>query len=113
MKLVLVGGVRNDEDAERVKSLRSLAAELQISVSANSSFCFHPLRSIDGDCVPCCLYVRIQDNVEFVLNASHETVLSWLSRASIGLSTMVDEHFGINVVEFMVRHSHSSDENGR
>ena len=30
-------------------------------------------------------------------------MLDWLSRASIGLSTMVDEHFGINVVEFMVR----------
>ena len=29
-------------------------------------------------------------------------MLNWLSRASIGLSTMVDEHFGINVVEFMV-----------
>lgn len=30
-------------------------------------------------------------------------MLAWLSKASIGLSTMVDEHFGINVVEFMVR----------
>jgi alpha-1,2-mannosyltransferase len=30
-------------------------------------------------------------------------MLNWLSRASIGLSTMVDEHFGINIVEFMVR----------
>lgn len=29
-------------------------------------------------------------------------MLAWLSKASIGLSTMVDEHFGINVVEFMV-----------
>ena len=41
--------------------------------------------------------------MEFVINASHSEVLGWLSRASIGLSTMVDEHFGINVVEFMVR----------
>jgi len=41
--------------------------------------------------------------VEFVVNASYSTVLDWLSRASIGLSTMVDEHFGINIVEFMVR----------
>ena len=30
-------------------------------------------------------------------------MLAWLSRASIGIHTMVDEHFGINVVEFMVR----------
>lgn len=28
-------------------------------------------------------------------------MLKWLSKASIGLSTMVDEHFGISVVEFM------------
>ena len=44
-----------------------------------------------------------QDHVEFVLNAPFSSVLDWLSRASIGLSTMVDEHFGINVVEFMAR----------
>lgn len=46
---------------------------------------------------------EVQDQVEFVVNASYPQVLNWLSRASIGLSTMVDEHFGINVVEFMVR----------
>jgi alpha-1,2-mannosyltransferase len=43
-----------------------------------------------------------QSQVEFVVNASFPTVLGWLSRASIGLSTMVDEHFGINIIEFMV-----------
>lgn len=36
------------------------------------------------------------------MNASYPLVLDWLSKASVGLSTMVDEHFGINVVEFMV-----------
>jgi len=72
VKLVLIGGARGDEDGARVVSLRSLAGELEIS-----------------------------DNVEFIVNASHEVVLSYLARASIGLSTMVDEHFGINVVEFM------------
>ena len=46
--------------------------------------------------------------MEFVVNASYHTVLAWLSRASIGLSTMVDEHFGINIVEFMVCTSFSS-----
>jgi hypothetical protein len=40
--------------------------------------------------------------VDFIVNASYPLVLDWLSKASIGLSTMVDEHFGINVVEFMV-----------
>lgn len=28
-------------------------------------------------------------------------MLSWLARASVGMNTMVDEHFGINVVEFL------------
>ena len=99
MKLVLIGGARNDEDAARVESLRSLAGELGISVSLTlSCSCFYTLGSIDGDCVP-----FPQENVEFIVNASHEEVLSYLARASIGLSTMVDEHFGINVVEFMVR----------
>ncbi|KAF8993493.1 hypothetical protein BDQ17DRAFT_1546014 [Cyathus striatus] len=72
VQLVLVGGSRNAEDAARVEGLKNLSREL-----------------------------GIQDQVVFVVNASYPTVLSWLSRASIGLSTMVDEHFGINVVEFM------------
>lgn len=40
--------------------------------------------------------------MDFIVNASYPLVLDWLSKASIGLSTMVDEHFGINVVEFMI-----------
>ncbi|KAI8986146.1 mannosyltransferase [Trametes punicea] len=72
VKLVLVGGSRNIQDATRVENLHMLAREL-----------------------------GIKDQVQFVVNASYPEVLNWLSRASIGLSTMVDEHFGINIVEFM------------
>jgi len=72
VKLVLVGGSRNAKDAARVEGLRALAKEL-----------------------------GIEQYVEFVVNASYPLMLNWLSRASIGISTMVDEHFGINVVEFM------------
>lgn len=72
VKLVLVGGSRNTEDAARVDGLKKLALSLGIS----------PF-------------------VEFVINASYPDVLHWLSKGSIGLSTMIDEHFGINVVEFM------------
>ncbi|KAF7798297.1 hypothetical protein EIP86_009517 [Pleurotus ostreatoroseus] len=72
VKLVLIGGSRNAEDAARVDELRALAKEL-----------------------------KIEDQVQFIVNASYSDMLNWLSRASIGLSTMVDEHFGINVVEFM------------
>lgn len=42
-----------------------------------------------------------QKYTQFILNAPYPEVLRWLSQASIGLSTMVDEHFGINIVEFM------------
>ncbi|KAI0931011.1 hypothetical protein AcV7_005038 [Taiwanofungus camphoratus] len=72
VKLVLMGGSRNAEDASRVENLRSLAAGLGIT-----------------------------EHVQFIVNASFTEMLQWLSKASIGLSTMVDEHFGINVVEFM------------
>ncbi|EJC98471.1 glycosyltransferase family 4 protein [Fomitiporia mediterranea MF3/22] len=71
-RLIMIGGCRNADDEARVNGLRALSKELGVS-----------------------------ENVEFVLNAPHPEVLSWLSRASVGLSTMVDEHFGINVVEFM------------
>jgi alpha-1,2-mannosyltransferase len=46
----------------------------------------------------------MQPHVQFVLNARYNPdMLVWLRRASVGLNTMLDEHFGINVVEFMVR----------
>ncbi|VDC07093.1 unnamed protein product [Peniophora sp. CBMAI 1063] len=72
VRFVLIGGVRNDGDAARVECLKALAKELDVS-----------------------------EHVEFLLNASYPDMLAYLRRASIGLSTMVDEHFGINVVEFM------------
>ncbi|KAI0629783.1 mannosyltransferase [Trametes polyzona] len=71
-KLVLVGGSRNVGDATRVETLRLLAQEL-----------------------------GIDSQVQFAVNARFSEMLGWLGRASIGLSTMVDEHFGINIVEFM------------
>jgi alpha-1,2-mannosyltransferase len=37
-----------------------------------------------------------------VVNAPYPRILELLGEASIGVNTMVDEHFGINVVEFMV-----------
>lgn len=72
VRLVLVGGSRNDGDAARVAHLRKMAGEL-----------------------------GIEDRVEFIVNAPFSKVLELLSKASIGLSTMVDEHFGINIVEYM------------
>ncbi|CAE6479872.1 unnamed protein product [Rhizoctonia solani] len=72
VRLVLIGSSRNAADEARVKVLQNLVTELHL----------------DG-------------SVEFIVNASYDVVLSWLAGASIGTNTMVDEHFGINVVEFM------------
>ncbi|KDQ21583.1 glycosyltransferase family 4 protein [Botryobasidium botryosum FD-172 SS1] len=70
--LVMLGSARNEEDTQRVEALQRTAHELGLA-----------------------------KNVKFVLNAPYSELLDWLARSSIGLSTMVDEHFGINVVEFM------------
>ncbi|KAK7720173.1 asparagine-linked glycosylation protein [Botryosphaeria dothidea] len=70
-KLVLIGSVRNPEDATRVYNLRLLAHEL-----------------------------RVKESVEFICDATWPQILSWLRRASIGVNGMWNEHFGIGVVEY-------------
>ncbi|KAI0698166.1 mannosyltransferase [Cytidiella melzeri] len=72
VKLVLLGGSRNADDAARVEQLRSMAKQL-----------------------------HVEEYVHFVVNAEYPEMLDWLSKSSIGLSTMIDEHFGINIVEYM------------
>ncbi|KAF9262849.1 glycosyltransferase family 4 protein [Marasmius fiardii PR-910] len=72
VKLIMIGGSRNEQDASRVSNLRTLAKEL-----------------------------KLEERVEFLVNAPYPKMLAQLSRASIGMNTMVDEHFGINVVEYM------------
>ncbi|XP_072301391.1 GDP-Man:Man(3)GlcNAc(2)-PP-Dol alpha-1,2-mannosyltransferase [Eucyclogobius newberryi] len=72
LKLVLIGGCRNEEDEERVRVLRGLCEELQLGAK-----------------------------VEFKLNVPFEELKKELSRATIGLHTMWNEHFGIGVVECM------------
>ena len=71
-KLILVGSCRNKEDQDRVKSLRQLAFDLEI-----------------------------ESCVEFALNVSFEQLKKNLAKATIGLHTMWNEHFGIGVVECM------------
>lgn len=70
MKLVLIGSCRGNDDDARVTELRKLAKELEI-----------------------------EDSVEFVLDQPYSVLKSWLGRASIGIHTMWNEHFGIGVVE--------------
>jgi alpha-1,2-mannosyltransferase len=70
-KLVLVGSVRDSDDATRVYKLRLLAHELQIK----------------GD-------------VDFVCDAIWPQVLERLRTSSVGVNGMWNEHFGIGVVEY-------------
>jgi len=72
VKLVLLGSCRGEDDRQLVDQLQKLAREL-----------------------------NIQDNVEFVLNQPYFVLKDYLSRASIGIHTMWNEHFGIGVVEMM------------
>ncbi|MCO5568890.1 hypothetical protein L7F22_022592 [Adiantum nelumboides] len=72
LRLVCMGSCRNEADEKRIQDLKQLAKDL-----------------------------KIDDLVSFVVNAPYSTIVENLSQASIGISTMVDEHFGINVVEFM------------
>lgn len=72
LKLVFVGGCRHEEDYARVEELQHLAKKLKVT-----------------------------DRVEFRLNIPFEVLKEELSRASVGLHTMWNEHFGIAVVELM------------
>ncbi|KAJ2907916.1 asparagine-linked glycosylation protein [Coemansia aciculifera] len=73
--LVMIGGARNIEDEARAEELRQLAGRLgverQVVVIVNAPW------SGDGG------------------------VLDWLRSAKVGVHTMRDEHFGINIVEMM------------
>ncbi|XP_056157350.1 GDP-Man:Man(3)GlcNAc(2)-PP-Dol alpha-1,2-mannosyltransferase [Lampris incognitus] len=72
LRLVLIGGCRNQEDEDRVLMLRGLCQELGVA-----------------------------DRVEFKLNVSFDELKRELGSATIGLHTMWNEHFGIGVVECM------------
>ena len=43
----------------------------------------------------------IREHVEFVVNAPFSVLQDWYARASIGIHTMWNEHFGISIVEMM------------
>ena len=72
MKLILIGGCRNREDEERVEWLKEEARKL-----------------------------KVLDQVEFKLNISFSELREIVGKATVGLHTMWNEHFGIGVVELM------------
>lgn len=73
-QLILIGSVRTSPgtpDSSHIYSLRLLAHEL-----------------------------RIRDNTSFICDASFAEIREHLSKASIGVNGMWNEHFGIGVVEY-------------
>ncbi|CAH8501762.1 unnamed protein product [Schistosoma turkestanicum] len=71
-KLLLIGGCRDDKDFALVSELKDHAASL-----------------------------KLEDAVEFHINLPYQELKSYFGRCSINLHTMVDEHFGISIVEGM------------
>lgn len=72
LELHLIGGVRNENDQQILNDLVNYAKQL-----------------------------NVQDYVKFLPNASTEQILEELSKAKIGIHTMIAEHFGITLVEMM------------
>lgn len=72
IKLFIIGSCRNEEDQARADKLQELAKELDV-----------------------------HNHVELKLNFKFEFLLQYLSESAVGLHTMIDEHFGIGVVECM------------
>lgn len=54
----------------------------------------------------------LQDHVEFIVNADFLEVKQLLGGAVGGLHTMLDEHFGISIVEYMAAGQQASFEAG-
>jgi len=73
LRLVLVGGCRNQEDQDRVLMLRGLCQELGVG-----------------------------ERVDFKLNVPFEELKRELRSATIGLHTMWNEHFGIGEASRLV-----------
>lgn len=71
-QLKLVGSCRGPEDKARLEQLQAY-----------------------------CRQLGLQDCVQFCTNVSFEELRSLLAGAVAGLHTMLDEHFGISIVEYM------------
>lgn len=71
-RLILIGSCRNFEDEVRMKDMQDLSK-----------------------------HFALDENVEFKLNVPYSELLSEFQRATIGLHTMWNEHFGISIVECM------------
>jgi alpha-1,2-mannosyltransferase len=92
VRLVVIGGCRNDDDRALLEQLKAVAHVPDgLPTSSGSSSSSGGGSGADG-CV---------NNIEFIANAPFPVMLEHMSRASVGLHTMWNEHFGISVVEMM------------
>ncbi|KAL3837760.1 hypothetical protein ACJIZ3_022351 [Penstemon smallii] len=71
-KLQFVGSCRNEADEKRLQHLKDRAIEL-----------------------------KVDNDVEFHKNVTYSELVSLLGGAAAGIHSMIDEHFGISVVEYM------------
>mmetsp|Transcript_141013 Transcript_141013/g.450186 ORF Transcript_141013/g.450186 Transcript_141013/m.450186 type:complete len:502 (+) Transcript_141013:120-1625(+) len=83
VRLILAGGCRDDGDRGRVAALRALGTELGLRQRGAEQG-----GETDWD-------------FDFRTNISMSEMKELLGKATVGLHTMREEHFGINVVEFM------------
>jgi len=72
VRLVIIGGARNQQDWTLVQDLKDLTK-----------------------------YLSVEDNVEFRVNLPFPALLEEFARATVGIHTMNQEHFGIGIVEMM------------
>ncbi len=72
VRLILIGGCRDEGDRKRVDELKQMCKDL-----------------------------GIDSIVEFHINAPYPVLVQYLRAASVGIHTMWNEHFGIGVVEMM------------
>lgn len=86
ISLVMIGSVRKHKkgDSRRVERLKERAKALGIEVRISDAS------------------LMIKSRVSIIVDAPGAVMKSWLSRATVGIHTMRDEHFGISVVELMV-----------
>lgn len=70
--MTIIGSCRNGQDEERARQLKSKCNDL-----------------------------NIVDYVRFKINIDYEEMIKLIEEASIAIHTMIDEHFGISVVEFL------------
>lgn len=73
VKLIMLGGARQQADKDRVRGLQKLSEELGIAA-----------------------------DVEWIINADYSVLLEASAKARVGLHCMWNEHFGISIVEYMV-----------